>query len=225
MKKLSLAILLLLSLFSEGQHTHFYNRIPGKYLVVFIEPAALLDFYNGPGLRLGTEYSINKMWSVSGTAGVYFEQGYMIRGELKRYYINRDNRLYFFSLAYLNAWHIHQANDFYRKPDPTEGYVADKSRPVNYLSDKHINNINLVWGYDLFWNHHWWFEVYTGAGIKFKTVNNNISDAIQDQLYHFHESVIDNLSFTSGRITTLSIMLGIKTGILFARQQAAAGKM
>jgi len=217
----TLLLFCLLSGFAAAAQRRGYSSIPARYTIIFVEPAAAIDFFNGASIRLGAEHKWCKKWSLSGTGGVYVEKGFM--GKLEVKYLVRDNRSdrHSVSLEYEHKQHQHTTDDFYRKPDSREGYLPDESRPVSYSSDKHINQLNAKYVYDQFWQRHWWLEAYAGLGIKFKTTTNSISDAEQDNLYHFHESVIRNFSFSGGTFVQPAVVIGIKFGFVFSKKQSA----
>ena len=193
-------------------------RAPEKYTALFIEPLAAIDNSNGMSVRAGAEHRFSHHWSLSATGGAYFEKGYIVRTELK-WLEPADNGLYFISLEYEYLNHAHTYKDWYKKYDSASGHdEEDLTRPVNYTMDKQIHQINLKYGRQEFWKHHWWFESYVGVGIRFKTAARDIAYVELDKLYHYHESAIRNISSQEGYFVTFALSIGIKFGRVFPRR-------
>jgi hypothetical protein len=221
MKLLPAFILLLLCPGLRAQDTTLSNRIPSHaYTIVYNEPLALLDGFNGLSARFGVEHAWNSIWSLYGTGGVYFEQGYVARVGIKRFCGQDENHRYSLGIEYMHNWHIHTEHDYYRKPDPTEDYAPDDSRPLSFTEEKNNHVIDLTVNVDEFWRHHWVFQFYGGVGVKFKNAIIGVPDSTLEQLYHFHESMIEGVSATSGNYVLPDFRFGIRIGrVFYARKR------
>jgi hypothetical protein len=123
-------------------------------------------------------------------------------------------------MEYMHNWHIHTIHDYYRKPDPTYGYIEDDSRPLSFTVEKNIHVIDLTVGVDEFWRHHWLIQLYAGAGIKFRKAVTSVPDSTLEQLYHYHESMIEGVSATPGNSLLPDIRWGIRIGrVFYARRR------
>jgi len=192
------------------------DHIPsGNYTLLYAEPMALLDGWNGMSARLGIEHAWNNKWAYYVTGGIYFEQGYIVHGGLKRFYKQDENRRYFLGVDYMHNWHIHTVRDYYRKQEPGQVYTPDESRPLHFDEEKDIHTIDLMIGFDEYWRHGWIMEFYAGAGVKFRRAYISIPDNVLDQLYHFHESMIENVGATRGNSVVPDIRMGIRIGKVF----------
>jgi hypothetical protein len=188
------------------------KRVPTRYVILYAEPIAMLDWNNGASYRFGMEYTFASKWAVYGTAGGYLEQGYILRAGIKRFFKQEGNARHSLGLEYINTWHINTVHDDYLKQDSGAAPVADESRPVSYTTEKYINSISVMFSREAFWRHHWVFEVYAGAGVKFKRTLTSIPQSELNLLYNYQESDISNFSSTPGTFTTLDLRLGIKIG-------------
>ncbi|MFT3822290.1 MAG: hypothetical protein QM731_00170 [Chitinophagaceae bacterium] len=214
MKKGLILLLSLAFLQAQSQKAQQFSTAPytlGKYLIVFVEPAALGDFVNGSSFRGGIEYGLNNNWALSATAGAYLQNGYIIKGELKRYLNDAPNRA-FLSLEYKNLWHVYTARDYVRKRDSIDMYVPDKDQPVNYNVERVVNQLSIKYGRTHFMNHNLVFEWYAGAGVRFKSAHTNQD---QSELYHYHESMAAGFSYTPGKVIYPGFTLGVKVGRVF----------
>jgi len=185
------------------------NQFPDKYLMAYIEPAAAGDFFNGHSFRGGVEYGINEQWALSCTAGSYFQHGYIIKGEIKRYFRQKGIVRPFLALEYRNLWHMFTTCDYVRKQEAAEEYVADKSQPVSYDIERIVNQVSVKYGKTVFLRNNWVFEWYAGMGIRFKSAHTT-----QDQtnLYYYNQSIRTVLSYTKGEGIWPGVLLGVKLG-------------
>lgn len=193
------------------------SRIPDhNYFTLYAEPVALLDFENGPSYRFGAEYAFAHNWAIYGGAGGYFQQGYILRAGIKKYFDVGEPVRSSLGLEYINIWHVYTIHDFYFKEDSLEGRVPDDSRPVSITAEKYINSVSFMYTEEHFWRHRWILEFYAGAGIKFKHVLTSIPKSEEELLYHYHESDLEYVSYTPGKFITADIRLGIRIGRVFA---------
>jgi len=220
MKKTLILFIVLFAMKARGQ-TSTSNTSFTNYNFYFIEPLSALDFFNGPCLRLGSEFPLNYKYSLSITLGVYFEKGDLLKKELKRYYQNDEKERQFISIGYEYINHVHYVNDVYERIDSVSGAVPLNNMSVSYSVGKHINDFYFKYGYDILWKHHWLFEFYTGLGVRFKDANKSITDSVQSKLYHFNESMIEYYSFHTGHFVQPIALLGIKVGKLFALKKSS----
>jgi len=212
--------LILLSPVLKAQQDTLSKYIPSHaYTVVFIEPMAILDGVNGTSARLGVEHAWNKKWAVYGTGGIYFEQGYMFRAGIKRFFKAEDNVRYYWGIDYMHNWHIHTEQDYYRKPDAREGYAPDDSRPFSFTEEKNIHVLDLTFGMDQFWRHRWVAQLYVEAGIKWRGAVISAPDSTLDELYHYHESMLENISAVRGNRFVPDVRFGVRFGRVFAARR------
>lgn len=134
--------LVLLSPLLKAQEDTLSKYIPAyAYTVVYSEPLALLDGFNGMSGRLGVEHAWNKKLAVYGTGGVYFEQGYMFRVGIKRFFhMNDDNARYYWGIDYMHNWHIHTVHDH---------YSTDESKLFSFTEEKNMHILDFTMGMDL----------------------------------------------------------------------------
>ena len=221
MKLLLTYVLILLCPILRAQDTTLSNYIPSHaYTIVYNESLAILDGWNGTSVRFGAEHAWTRDWAIYGTGGVYLEQGYVGRIGIKRFCAQKDNVRYSVGMEYMHNWHIHTVHDYYRKPDPKEGYAEDESRPLSFTEEKNIHVIDLTVGMDEFWRHHWLIQFYAGVGIKFRKAVTSVPDSTLEQLYHYHESMIEGVSATPGNSLLPDIRWGIRIGrVFYARRR------
>src|SRR5882757_2459697 len=104
MQRWLLMVCLLPCLQTNAQNPH--GRAKEKYAIIFVEPLAALDYSNGQSIRAGAEYRLGRQWSVSATGGVYLQEGYIVRTELK-WLMPGVNELNFISLEYEYISHLY----------------------------------------------------------------------------------------------------------------------
>jgi hypothetical protein len=217
---LAFCLILFCPILKAQQDTTLSKLIPSHaYTIVFSESLALLDVWNGMSARLGVEHAWNNKFSVYGTGGVYFERGYMFRVGAKKFISKRDNNRYYLGIDYMHNWHIHTEQDYYRKPDVREGYAPDDSRPFSFTEEKNMHVLDLTFGIDQFWRYGWAFQFYAGAGVKWRKALISAPDSTLDQLYHYHESMIENVSAQPGNGLLLDVRWGIRIGRVFAARR------
>jgi hypothetical protein len=210
------AILILGNLPAEAQDTAAENRPYDRYLMLYIEPLALLDGVDGQSFRAGMEYPLNRKWSVYATGGDYFLEGYILRAGIKKYFRHAGSARYSLSGEFINSWHLNRVTDYYTKDDNNgQGGIPDYSRPVSYLVEKKINAFTVILACDRIWGRRWVFEYYAGLGVKFKEAGISIPTSIENQLYNFNNSFIDGISYVPGQYVEPDIRLGIKLGWMF----------
>ena len=202
--------------FAKAQDNPDAGRIPRKYVTVFVEPIALIDFVSGPSYRFGLAYTKDK-WSFYGTAGGYFQMGYIVRAGVKRYIKKDGNRRHYLALEYINDWHRYSLTDYYEQYDSTspERYVIDANRRVSYTDTKFDNALSLQYGLETYWRHHWVLDFYAGAGIRYKNTSVSIPSSEQSQLYYFNSSEIYGIRDQPGSSVVPDIRLGIRIGHIF----------
>jgi hypothetical protein len=110
-------ILILGNLPAEAQDTAAENRPYDRYLMLYIEPLALLDGIDGQSFRAGMEYPLNRKWSVYATGGDYFLEGYILRAGIKKYFRHAGSARYSLSGEFINSWHLNRVTDYYTKDD------------------------------------------------------------------------------------------------------------
>ena len=194
------------------------NRVPARYVLLYVEPLAALDGENGQSYRIGAEYAFSPKWGVYGTAGGYFEQGYILRAGIRRYTYTDEYGRGAWSLEYINNWHIHTIKDNYSKYDSsTRENAPDNSRPISFTTEKYINAISLIYSIQEFYGHHWVLEGYIGGGVKFKHVISSIPQTQEELLYHYHEDQAENFGVNPGTFIVPDVRMGLKIGFRIGR--------
>lgn len=177
---------------------------------IFIEPIALIDGYNGSSLRIGTEYSFNRRYTVTATVGTYFSMPYyMLKLEAKRYFdFNADER-YYLSLQYFYKHNNHILHDYIPDSLDRNKHIED----VTYHIEKFATGISLNGGYVKFHKHGLIIEGYTGIGMRYRVGNlHDITHDKQELLFHYHEDTAGNFTDSPGTGWIFEILLGMRIG-------------
>lgn len=181
---------------------------------IFIEPAALIDIFNGPSLRLGAEFPIAYRWSIIGTYGFY-GCGYYLKGGIKAY-IKEDM---YIELSFMrkNAWHT--VNDNVENFD-SSGNNGKPGATVDYAVHQNVWGIHAEYGWQAPAWRHWSLEVYGGVGVKFRTVSISIPDTLQQTLYDFQEGDVARASDVPvHNLARISLVGGVRIGYCFRRKR------
>jgi hypothetical protein len=186
---------------------------------VFIEPIALIDVYNGYSLRMGAEFPVSKRLSAIGTVGLY-GNGYYFKGGLKRYFKPDNMEDMFLEVNCFYKNNTYDVSDNVRRYD-SGSYEAKPGADFSYTVSKRVFGLNLeIGGAKALGEHsHFAVEWFTGLGVRVRTVSPNISDSVQNELYHYHESIIQDLSDSrKENKVSMTLVLGVRVGYCFRRK-------
>ena len=212
MKRLFLIIIILLPHFGFARATDSCASQAMKKL--FIEPFPLVDFYNSPSLRLGGELPIGYNRSAIATVGVY-PMGYYLKAGIKQYGKRGRSKNRYFSV---NAFYKNEGYAMVDNILVTDPYLhkpTAEGPKVDYDVHKRVGGINVEVG-QAYFRGNLSLEWYAGAGIRIKTATVSISDSLQNRLYNFTESEIENYTDRSAKNAVLpSLSLGIRIGYVF----------
>ena len=194
------------SSFAKKHKADTTNYTNMRLYSIFIEPLALIDVYNSPSIRLGTEYSLSRHYSIVPTLGVYHNGG-MIKLEAKKYFSFNHKHHHYISLEY-----------FYKA---TEYHVKDSIQapmPYNrkYVVDKYANALAFKTGIVTFSRHHFVTDAYLGLGIRYHDVIlNGITPYEANNRYRHSQSFIDRNTNSAGKNIVPDITLGICLGFRY----------
>ncbi len=174
---------------------------------VFIEPLSLIDVSNGGSFRLGIERRIAHLWSLSGTAGLYFggRNGWMAKAEAKRYLYIFDNPG---RKEYISAEYFYK-HDTYPQSDSIimgNHYLAD------YTISKYITGIRLKYGVIHTLVRGLTIDSYIGAGIRYRNATSTLTP---DQYAHINYETDGGFIYPYSSAISKSIRPDITLGILF----------
>ena len=185
---------------SKSLHGHLHYS--------FIEPASLIDFYNGYSLRLGTEYAINRRYAMNATIGTYFNSSYIFKLELRRYFYYEKHERRYVSLLYSYKHTNLPVNDI--------SDTLPKGSPhydINYRVDKFVTvgdvHVGIIKGH----KHHIIIDEYVGLGVRYRSVRlEDITPYEADHRYHHNEGVVDGYTNDFARAFRVNFSLGIRIG-------------
>ena len=196
----------------------FVQKLRGEYpdysmeqvQTIFIEPFALIDIYNSPSIRIGTEYPLNRFYTFTATLGTYGSiASTAIKLEAKRYFNFDYNRRYYLSLQYFYKHANYGVSDYL--PDSIDRSKSIKD--IDYRVDKFATGISINGGMMGFHKHRIVVEGYVGVGLRYRSAAlEDITHDKQELLYHYHESIIDNATNSPGAYWAPEILLGMRIG-------------
>jgi hypothetical protein len=196
--------------------------LPDRYVTVYLEPLALLDPAGG-SLRGGVEWAWNPCWSVYGGAGLYLDQGYMVRVGVKRYLPADPGEKDRFALGLdaMHAWHICEAKDVYAVYDSSVKDEEPSSRPLDYWVEKDVTTLDLILSYEKsFWNY-CTLSMYVGIGGRYRRGVVGITPALQDSAYHYNYGggYFAPFEDNPGTFLQREFMAGMTVGILLTKRR------
>ena len=181
---------------------------------VFIEPTSLMDIYNGSCLKIGTQYYLGKRWAAYGVGGIYQHGTYGKAGI--KLFLNHPREDYISCSFYLK--HLTRTiTDNRRQFDTGRGYVEGNEYAYSIL--KRGWGVNIEMGEQAS-GRYFTFEYFGGIGLRSRTVTSSIGDSVYATLYHYHESIIENLTNgPSYREILPTLSCGIRLGIVYHRKK------
>jgi len=176
---------------------------------IFIEPVALLDIANGQSVRIGAEYPLYRKWAASATGGVYFgnKQGWMVKGEIKKYIGSP-----FVGKRYLSAEYAYRVTAY----DQTDSIRIKPDYERNYMIGKFVTSVRFKFGGMQLLAHHLFFEYYFGAGIRYRAATSSLTKNEYDNIdYNTDGSLIYPYTSTISHAIRPDITAGIRFGIRY----------
>ncbi len=222
MKKNYLVVILLLSITSSlAQKEINKESYLDPKIVLYIAPLSLIDFFDGPSIRYGTDIKLNNKFSFSLEVGNYFlrsksvkinTSGYLIKPEIKFRILENKYNTQYLGIEYQ---YKQQSYDFKDSLSINGGTNFEKQ----YSMKRKMNCISLKYSFVENLGEKFTFTYYFGLGIRFLKSYNNLSqeenEGILDDEFH-GGTQIESLIRPIGKINTANFLIGIKFGyILF----------
>ncbi|WP_395044972.1 hypothetical protein [Flavobacterium sp.] len=222
MIKTYLLLLLLFSISSSYAQQEIINESDlDPKVVLYIAPLSLIDFFDGPSIRYGTDIKLQNKLSFSLEAGNYLpsnqsvkinSSGYLIKPEIKFRILENKYNTQYLGIEYQ---YKQQSYDFKDSISINDGPNFEKQ----YSMKRKMNCISLKYSFVEELGEKFTFTYYFGLGIRFLKSSNNLSqeenDGILDDEFHGGTQV-ESLIRPIGTINTVNISIGIKFGyILF----------
>jgi hypothetical protein len=157
---------------------------------VFVMPCQLITQYTA-GFTAGTEFRLFHRLSMSleagpNFAGSYMDKGFMAKANLKYYFpVYIDENLE-------KAWYGCIEYGYKEQSYSAFDHLTDSAKTdVTYHVRKHANTINLKIGLVLSRRGSFFFDVYGGIGARYRVVRNDLAPGETNELYHWHEGMVD----------------------------------
>ncbi|WP_196887386.1 hypothetical protein [Aureivirga sp. CE67] len=192
-------------------------------MMVKLSPLSLIDIFDNPSLRLGSEINVYKNVSLEIEAGTYFKdiyvhklngEGYLFKPSIKLYtYKGTDERsdkcMSYLSLEYMNKFQRYNVKDSIS----INGYDYQKK----YQLRRKVDAFSLKAGTVYIFKKRFVLEFYGGVGIRFSSTKSDISQIELDNIIpEFDESTPDTYAKNIGNCSSINMILGIKVGyVLF----------
>ena len=181
-----ICILTVLFIYSSGIcQTDFDD----KRLTVLTAPLSVLDFYNGPTINLGAEIKLkNNISSYSSFhlhlsdlgisdnmnhTGFQFDQAF-------RYYLNKDNKI---NGSYLSVILSYSKQSYSRNDSISLSELPIDNYRKTYDLEKVFYGLNINYGKDVIKKKRLVLNIYAGLGLRFNSVECNISELEANNRY------------------------------------------
>ena len=177
---------------------------------IFIEPLALLDIFNSPSIRLGYEHPVFKNVSALLVGGIY-NHGYYAKLGAKRYFLSNNLWGHFCGVSAFYKNCAFNTEDYLSVSTPGKG-TTKGDNPIKYSIAKSVYGMDFEWGQTIS-GKHLMLEYFAGYGFRIKTTKISILHQTQERLYHYHESMIENITTSPGTDEFQpSFSLGVRIG-------------
>ena len=194
------------------------TEIRGPGASISISPLALIDFYSGSSVRVGTEWRLAGKNSVYGEVGYYLPQspftrqravkGVSFRGEIKRYIAvgEKGNRGQNRMNHYLSASYFYKYQA-YMQPDT---FANQEER--YYATTKNVHALTFRYGAVLEGKRLLW-EGYAGLGVRHKNTVLGLTQMEQEERVNYNTIMSESLSQMETHSYWPNIELGMGLGI------------
>ncbi len=210
---LTVIALLVISLLQAQEKKALLEKVKPHFYYLFIEPFAVLQPYSSTA-RFGIEVPIYKRMSATASYGINLTEGYSIKAELKRYFLTDRSDARYLSVEGFYKTEAYTVHDNIRV---FENGIPTPTTPVSYYVSKQVNGLRAKFGEVDKWGKRFILDYYGGIGIRKRMVDADITQAKQDSLYHYHESMINGASNKTFHGYTVDFTLGLKIGWIYAR--------
>ena len=209
-------------------NSHYFKK---NDLLVYTSPIAAIDLFSQPMLTLGIEYFVTRNLSLSAELGFsYFNprktdvEVIPYKGNLQRFEVKFHNLINLFNLENDSEYIGLEARFIQRQFSDDINYnfidnPLEEEIFENIAVKRNLNIYNLKYGFILPLNDHFYFDIYTGFGVRIADVinpgiqyNRDIHFLTTDEF--FFSTTYENLedSFTKSQF---NFSLGFKFGYRF----------
>mgnify|MGYP001945055221 CR=1 FL=1 len=214
-KRIIITLVILVPLFGIAQMDS--SRVKNK-LIISASPIHLLEFYHGASANLGFEIRSNDRYSFYGEFGKYlpnsavannyYQSGYTLSGELKRYFNNGK--------TYLSFQYIYGEQSYTRSD--VIGYTYEYDCDCEYEEfmvyqvQKKFQDFSFRYGGLYVIKKRLTFNPYVGFGLRFQEADIDINDQLAAQRYLGSWSVPHNWIHEKGQKIYPKVHLGLRIG-------------
>jgi hypothetical protein len=187
----------------------YAKRLTPPY-AIYVMPCQVISGTYASGFTVGTEFQVYKRFSLTLEGGPFYEPGYMAKGNIK-YYLNgfKDGKMEikkYFAIEYAYKEQNYTAHDELKTPPKPK---------IDYSVYKFTNTVNLKVGFVATRKHSYYMDAYVGLGIRYRIVQNDLTQAQVDDLYHWHEGFVDSYTNANARGFAPSVTIGWKIGFRY----------